>query len=120
MPSSPTKRTIVERLRTKGAEVDLLEDMQRGIVERADLHVESSRVHNSPVAFDSGRIRDCRSQNASGNRSARQKNRETLVALRPKITRPRRDPVEQSRRPTKSVPSCWRFDREDEADADAR
>jgi acyl-CoA thioesterase I len=37
------KRTIVERLHAKGAEVYLLENMQQGIVDRADLHVESSR-----------------------------------------------------------------------------
>ena len=41
------KRTIVERLHAKGAEVYLLENMQQGIVDRADLHVESSRVPNS-------------------------------------------------------------------------
>jgi GDSL-like Lipase/Acylhydrolase family len=41
------KRTIVERLRAKGAEVYLLENMQQGIADRADLHVESSRVPNS-------------------------------------------------------------------------
>jgi hypothetical protein len=41
------KRTIVERLRAKGAEVFLLENMQQGIIDRADLHVESSRVPNS-------------------------------------------------------------------------
>jgi len=41
------KRTIVERLRAKGAEVYLLENMQQGIVDRADLHVESSRAPNS-------------------------------------------------------------------------
>jgi len=41
------KRTIVERLRAKGAEVYLLENMQEGIASRADLHVESSRVPNS-------------------------------------------------------------------------
>jgi lysophospholipase L1-like esterase len=37
------KRTIVERLRAKGAEVYLLEHMQQGIIDRGDLHVESSR-----------------------------------------------------------------------------
>jgi lysophospholipase L1-like esterase len=37
------KRIIVERLRAKGAEVYLLENMQQGIVDRAELHVESSR-----------------------------------------------------------------------------
>ena len=41
------KRTIVERLRAKGAEVYLMENMQQGIVDRTDLHVESSRVPNS-------------------------------------------------------------------------
>jgi acyl-CoA thioesterase-1 len=41
------KRTIVERLRAKGAEVYLLENMQQGIVNRNDLHVESSRPLNS-------------------------------------------------------------------------
>jgi lysophospholipase L1-like esterase len=41
------KRTIVERLRAKGAEVYLMENMQQGIGDRADLHVESSRVPNS-------------------------------------------------------------------------
>jgi acyl-CoA thioesterase I len=41
------KRTIVERLRAKGAEVYLLENMQEGIASRADLHVESSHVPNS-------------------------------------------------------------------------
>jgi lysophospholipase L1-like esterase len=41
------KRKIVDRLRAKGAEVYLLEDMQQGIVDQADLHVESSRVPNS-------------------------------------------------------------------------
>lgn len=41
------KRTIVERLHAKGAEVYQLENMQRGIIDRADLHVESSRVPNS-------------------------------------------------------------------------
>jgi lysophospholipase L1-like esterase len=41
------KRTIVERLRAKGAEVYLLENMQQGIGDRGDLHVESSRVPNS-------------------------------------------------------------------------
>jgi GDSL-like Lipase/Acylhydrolase family len=41
------KRTIVERLRAKGAEVYLLDNMQQGIVDRADLHVESSRVPRS-------------------------------------------------------------------------
>src|SRR5882762_749348 len=41
------KQTIVERIRAKGAEVYLLENMQQGIVDRADLHVESSRVPNS-------------------------------------------------------------------------
>src|SRR5215470_5547208 len=41
------KRTIVERLRAKGAEVYLLENMQQGISDRADLHVESSHVPNS-------------------------------------------------------------------------
>jgi lysophospholipase L1-like esterase len=41
------KHTIVERLRAKGAEVYLLENMQQGIGDRADLHVESSRVPNS-------------------------------------------------------------------------
>jgi acyl-CoA thioesterase I len=41
------KRTIVERLRAKGAEVYLLENMQHGIVDRADLHVESFRIPNS-------------------------------------------------------------------------
>lgn len=41
------KRTIVERLRAKGAEVYLLENMQQGIADRGDLHVESSRVPNS-------------------------------------------------------------------------
>jgi acyl-CoA thioesterase I len=41
------KRTIVERLRAKGAEVYLLENMQQGIVDRMDLHVESSRVPHS-------------------------------------------------------------------------
>jgi lysophospholipase L1-like esterase len=40
------KRTIVERLHAKGAEVYLLENMQRGIIDRADLHVESSRAPN--------------------------------------------------------------------------
>jgi lysophospholipase L1-like esterase len=37
------KRAIVEHLRAKGAKVYLLENMQRGIRDRADLHVESSR-----------------------------------------------------------------------------
>jgi acyl-CoA thioesterase I len=41
------KRTIVERLRAKGAEVYLLENMQQGIADRADLHVESSHVPHS-------------------------------------------------------------------------
>ena len=41
------KRTIVERLRAKGTEVYVLENMQQGIVDRADLHVESTRVPNS-------------------------------------------------------------------------
>jgi hypothetical protein len=41
------KRTIVERLRAKGAEVYLLENMQQGIVDRVDLHVESSHVPDS-------------------------------------------------------------------------
>jgi lysophospholipase L1-like esterase len=41
------KRTIVERLRAKGVEVYLLENMQEGIGDRGDLHVESSRVANS-------------------------------------------------------------------------
>jgi acyl-CoA thioesterase I len=41
------KRTIVERLHAKGTEVYLLENMQQGIIDRADLHVESSRVPNS-------------------------------------------------------------------------
>jgi GDSL-like Lipase/Acylhydrolase family len=41
------KRTIVERLHAKGTEVYVLERMQQGIVDRADLHVESSRVPNS-------------------------------------------------------------------------
>jgi hypothetical protein len=41
------KRKIVERLRAKGAEVYLLENMQQGIIDRADLHVESSRAPNS-------------------------------------------------------------------------
>jgi lysophospholipase L1-like esterase len=41
------KRTIVERLHAKGAEVFQLENMQQGIIDRADLHVESSRVPNS-------------------------------------------------------------------------
>jgi hypothetical protein len=40
------KRSIVERLRAKGTEVYVLENMQQGIVDRADLHVESSRVPN--------------------------------------------------------------------------
>jgi hypothetical protein len=43
------KRTIVERLHAKGAEVYLLENMQRGIIDRADLHVESSRAPNSTM-----------------------------------------------------------------------
>jgi lysophospholipase L1-like esterase len=37
------KRAIVERLRAKGAEVYVLENMQQGIADRADLHVESFR-----------------------------------------------------------------------------
>jgi acyl-CoA thioesterase I len=41
------KRTITERLRAKGTEVYMLDNMQQGIVDRADLHVESSRVPNS-------------------------------------------------------------------------
>jgi acyl-CoA thioesterase-1 len=41
------KRTIVDRLHAKGAEVYVLENMQQGIVDRGDLHVESSRVLNS-------------------------------------------------------------------------
>jgi lysophospholipase L1-like esterase len=41
------KRTIVERLHAKGAEVYMLENMQQGIIDRTDLHVESSRVPNS-------------------------------------------------------------------------
>jgi acyl-CoA thioesterase-1 len=41
------KRTIVERLHTKGVEVYLLENMQQGISDRADLHVESSHAPNS-------------------------------------------------------------------------
>jgi acyl-CoA thioesterase I len=41
------KRAIVERLRGKGTEVYVLENMQQGIVDRADLHVESTRVPNS-------------------------------------------------------------------------
>ena len=41
------KRTIVDRLHAKGAEVYVLENMQQGIVDRGDLHVESSRVPNS-------------------------------------------------------------------------
>jgi acyl-CoA thioesterase-1 len=41
------RRTIVERLHAKGAEVYLLQNMQEGISDRADLHVESSRVPNS-------------------------------------------------------------------------
>jgi lysophospholipase L1-like esterase len=42
--SAANVRTIVERLRAKGAEVYLLDhDMQRSIRDRADLHVRSSR-----------------------------------------------------------------------------
>jgi acyl-CoA thioesterase-1 len=41
------KRAIIERLRAKGAEVYVLENMQQGIVDRADLHVESFRRPNS-------------------------------------------------------------------------
>src|SRR6266436_7702203 len=48
------KRTIVERLHTKGAEVYLLENMQQGIVDRGDLHVESSRPPptSRPIQLD--------------------------------------------------------------------
>jgi lysophospholipase L1-like esterase len=42
------KRTIVEQLRAKGVEVYLLENMQQGILNRADLHVESS--HPPPTS----------------------------------------------------------------------
>jgi lysophospholipase L1-like esterase len=38
------KRTIVGRLRAKGAEVYVVEHFQQGIIDRADLHVESSRI----------------------------------------------------------------------------
>jgi hypothetical protein len=41
------KRMIVEKLRAKGAQVYVLENMQQGIVERADLHVESVRNPNN-------------------------------------------------------------------------
>ena len=42
------KRTIVERLRAKGAEVCVLERKQQGIVDRADLRVESSQFPMVP------------------------------------------------------------------------
>jgi len=51
------KRTIIEHLRAKGAEVYLLENMQQGIADRADLHVESSHVpystnwHLTPAGY---------------------------------------------------------------------
>jgi acyl-CoA thioesterase-1 len=38
------KQIIVQRLRAKGAQVHVIERMQQGLVDRADLHVES--VHN--------------------------------------------------------------------------
>jgi acyl-CoA thioesterase I len=53
-----SKRTIVERLRAKGTEVYLLENMQQGIGARADLHVEaccpspmSAAYHLNPAGY---------------------------------------------------------------------
>jgi acyl-CoA thioesterase-1 len=45
------KLTIVERLRAKGTEVYPLENMQEGIRDRADLHVESSRPGPNSTSY---------------------------------------------------------------------
>jgi len=77
--SAANIRTIVARLRAKGAEVYLLEHMKQGL---RNLAVESPPpLSGGPLAFEPGRICECRSQNASGNRSARQESREPSITL---------------------------------------